>query len=259
MTQSLLTDLLAETGEVYQGQFGEFTIDRHDRLEVLLYRGGLLTAATSFAVGTALVGWHWAVSNQVASSGVLSQGGLGDGAIAYGTIAYGTPGQGLPAWQGILPLLTGLYGIFCLALGVSLLTIHIYLKPLHRALQIFWGIGCLTSLIIAFSQPDPLAFTVYTQPLTLLGVGFTFAALTGIFFKEAFCFNRFETKFLTILVPLLLLGHLLGWLPPGVEMVLLWSWAGLFALFALRKTWQAIPADIGDKSVFSYLQQRSGA
>jgi hypothetical protein len=37
---------------------------------------------------------------------------------------------------------------------------------------------------------------------------------------------------------------------------LLASWAGLFLLFAWRKIPQAIPADIGDKSVFAYLKQQ---
>ncbi|MEM1369784.1 MAG: DUF2301 domain-containing membrane protein, partial [Cyanobacteria bacterium P01_H01_bin.15] len=86
--------------------------------------------------------------------------------------------------------------------------------------------------------------------------GFLFAALTGIFFKEAFCFNRLETKLLTPLVPALLLGHLFGVLPPTVEKSLLAIWAVLFVVFALRKAFQAIPPDIGDKSVFEYLKKQ---
>jgi uncharacterized integral membrane protein len=92
-----------------------------------------------------------------------------------------------------------------------------------------------------------------------LGVGFTFAALTGIYFKEAFCFNRLETKVLTPLVPVLLLGHLSGVLPLAWEQVLLGIWAVLFIVFALRKVVQAIPPDIGDKSVFAYLKQKRTA
>jgi uncharacterized integral membrane protein len=92
------------------------------------------------------------------------------------------------------------------------------------------------------------------QPQVLWGIGFTFAALTGIFFKEAFCFNRLETKLLTPLVPLLLLGHLFGWLPLGTEQLLLAAWAVLFVVFALRKAVQPIVPDIGDKSVFAYLK-----
>jgi uncharacterized integral membrane protein len=212
--------LLTPTGEVYRGQFGEFTIDRHDRQEVLIYRSGLVVAASCFALATVLALLPLELSG------------------------------------GRWLLVSGLYALFCLGLGISLLTIHIYLKPLHLALQIFWGVGCLASLGLAWLQPDPLVITIYQQRFSIWGIGFTFAALTGIFFKEAFCFNRFETKLLTLLVPLLLLGHLFAWLPSNVEALLLSLWAGLFLVFALRKTWQAIPDDIGDKSVFAYLKQR---
>lgn len=205
--------------EVYQGQFGQFTINRSDRTEVIIYRSGLLVAALSFAMATCLV---------------LLQGS--------------TP---------ILTALTWLYAIFCLALGVSLFTIHIYLALLHRVLQVFWVIGVVTAIVLAVQSPEPLALSVYNHPTTIFGIGFTFAALTGIYFKEAVCFNRLETKFLTPLVPMLLLGHLASVLPLAWEEVLLGIWAVLFVVFALRKVVQAIPPDIGDKSVFSYLKTRA--
>lgn len=206
--------------EIYQGQFGEFTITDGDRTGVIIYRTGLAIAALSFAIGSALV--------------------LFD--------------RNPTTIQAITPL----YTCFSLALGVSLLTIHIYMAALHRVLQIFWVIGSITSFVLAHFDSQPFAVTVYTQPLTLLGVGFTFAALTGIYFKEAFCFNRLETKLLTPIVPLLLLGHLVGVLPTQWERVLLGTWALLFVVFALRKAVQAIPPDIGDKSVFAYLKANHG-
>jgi uncharacterized integral membrane protein len=206
---------------VYQGQFGEFTITQSDRTGVIVYRTGLMVAALSFATGTALV-----LFNQ-------------------------TP--------DIFQVLTPLYACFSLALGVSLLTIHIYMAVLHRLLQVFWAIGSVAAIVLALYSIEPLAVTVYTQPLTLLGVGFTFVALTGIYFKEAFCFNRFETKILTPIVPLLLLGHLVGVLPIYGEKVLLGIWATLFVVFAVRKVVQSIPPDIGDKSVFEYLKTQRSA
>ncbi|QLE39625.1 hypothetical protein FD723_03385 [Nostoc sp. C052] len=204
--------------EVYQGQFGEFTITQSDRTGVIIYRAGLMVAALSFAIGSALV--------------LLNNN------------------------QTVITALTPLYACFSLALGVSLFTIHIYMASLHRTLQIFWAIGTIASVILAITSSEPLAVTVYNQPLTLFGVGFIFVALTGIYFKEAFCFNRLETKVLTPIVPILLLGHLVGILPTQGESVLLGIWATLFLVFALRKTVQAIPADIGDKSVFTYLKEQ---
>ncbi|MBN3940157.1 MAG: DUF2301 domain-containing membrane protein [Nostoc sp.] len=204
--------------EVYQGQFGEFTITQSDRTGVIIYRAGLMVAALSFAIGSALI------------------------------LLNNNP--------TVVTLLTPLYACFSLALGVSLFTIHIYMASLHRTLQVFWAIGSIASVILAITSSEPLALAVYNQPITLFGVGFIFVALTGIYFKEAFCFNRLETKVLTPIVPLLLLGHLVGILPTQGESVLLGTWAILFLVFALRKTVQAIPADIGDKSVFTYLKEQ---
>ncbi|MDZ7995592.1 MAG: DUF2301 domain-containing membrane protein [Nostoc sp. EfeVER01] len=204
--------------EVYQGQFGEFTITQSDRTGVIIYRAGLMLAALSFAIGSALI------------------------------LLNNNP--------TVVTLLTPLYACFSLALGVSLFTIHIYMASLHRTLQVFWAIGSIASVILAITSSEPLALAVYNHPITLFGVGFIFVALTGIYFKEAFCFNRLETKVLTPIVPLLLLGHLVGILPTQGESILLGTWAILFLVFALRKTVQAIPADIGDKSVFTYLKEQ---
>lgn len=215
MTPSSTSTLQPTT---YQGQFGEFTITERDRQAVLIYRGGLTVAALSCVAAATIALW---------------------------------PSTDLDHLQWV----SLAYSLFCVSLGVSLLTIHVYMKSLHRALQVFWLVGVLASLAIAHFSPAPFALTVYQQPLTILGVGFVFAALTGIYFKEAFCFDRLETKILTPLVPTLLLGHLVGILPLAIERYLVLTWAVFFAIFALRKVIQPIPPDIGDKSVFAYLHQ----
>jgi uncharacterized integral membrane protein len=157
----------------------------------------------------------------------------------------------------LVQALSALYTLFWLGLGLSLATIHIYLVPLHRLLQGVWLGGRGWRLwCCPHGVEGPLAQTVVEMPAVLWGIGFTFVALTGIFFKEAFCFNRLETKLLTPLVPLLLLGHLSGWLPLGAKQGLLAAWAVLFLVFALRKAVQPIVPDIGDKSVFTYLKQQ---
>ncbi len=213
-----MTTQTISSPEVYQGQFGEFIITESDRQSVIIYRTGLVIAALCFAIGSTLVLFY-------------------------------------PQTTAIQAL-TPLYTCFSLALGVSLLTIHIYMASLHRILQLFWIIGSISAFIFGHSDSQAFAITVYDQPLTILGIGFTFAALTGIYFKEGFCFNRLETKILTPLVPLLLLGHLTGILSTQAEQVLLAIWAIFFLVFAIRKTIQAIPPDIGDKSVFDYLKNQ---
>ncbi len=205
------------TSEVYQGQFGEFTITKNDRLGVIVYRSALAIAALCFSVGAILV---------------LLQ----------------------PNNPEILNWLTLLYIGFSVGLGVALWTIHIYLELLHRVLQSFWAIGTIATVVVVLYSPEPLAIAIYNNPIALIGVGFSFAALTGIFFKETFCFNRFETKFLVPLLPLLILGHLVNILPVAIERGLLAAWAVLFVIFAVRKLTQEISPDIGDKSVFAYLK-----
>jgi uncharacterized integral membrane protein len=207
---------------VYQGQFGEFTITDADRREVILYRTGLAIAGLSFAIGVGLIL------------------GVGNNPL-------------------VLKLLTPLFMLFSAGLGLSLWTIHIYFKVLHRVLQLFWLIGSISAVVFAVYSAEPLAVFIYQQPLSILGVGFVFAALTGIFFKEGFCFGRLETKLLTPLLPVLLLGHMFSFLPVSIEQAMLVAWAGLFLVFAFRKVIQAIPPDIGDKSVFEHLAKQKTA
>ena len=206
--------------QTYQGQFGEYTITKRDRTEVIIYRAGLVVAAASFAIASNLF-------------------------FARGTAA--------------LPAITPLFALFTIGLGVSLFYIHIYMKALHRVLQAFWLIGTVATIAIAVYSNEPLASYIYNHPLTLFGTGFSFAALTGIYFKEAFCFNRLETKILTPIVPLLLLGHMTGIIPVEMEQVLLGIWSIGFSVFAVRKMTQEIDPDIGDKSVFAYLEQQASA
>ena len=210
--------LLDKEPQTYKGQFGDYTITKGDRLEVIIYRAGLVLAAASFAI---------------ASNLFFAQG------------------------KAALPAITPLFALFSLGLGVSLVYIHIYMKALHRVLQGFWLIGTVATMAIATQSNEPLALYIYNHPLTLFGTGFTFAALTGIFFKEAFCFNRLETKILTPIVPLLLLGHIAGIIPVEIEQTLLGIWSIGFSVFAVRKMIQAIDPDIGDKSVFEYLKQQN--
>lgn len=215
----MTVQLLDSQSPIYKGQYGDFTITEGDRQEVIMYRLGLLLAGLSFVAASILILWQ----------GETTQ---------------------------VLTVLTPLFGIFSISLGISLFTIHIYFALLHKVLKIFWLIGTISGGIFALKSNQPLALFVYNNPLSLLGIGFIFAALTGIYFKEAFCFNRLETKFLTFIVPTLLFGHLIDILPINVEQFLLCSWTFLFIIFVFRKLIQAIPPDIGDKSVFAYLKQQ---
>lgn len=88
------------------------------------------------------------------------------------------------------------------------------------------------------------------------------AAITGLFFKEAFCFQRLEAVALTFLVPILTIRGLTGAGVEGdgvVNKILLAVAAGSYVLFASRKLKQEKRDDLGDKSVFEYLDKEASS
>jgi uncharacterized integral membrane protein len=156
------------------------------------------------------------------------------------------------AWPWLLLMAAGL--------GLALLRIHIYLRPLHLALKAFWLLGCLGGLLLAVRVgPNQMLPVLARQPIWILAVGPFFAALAGVGFKEFFCFQRPEAIGVTLLLPLALLGRLAGVLGPELTMALLALQAGLLVLLCLRKFPMPAAADVGDKSVFAHLErQRRG-
>ena len=68
------------------------------------------------------------------------------------------------AWLWILPVGS--------SLGLALLWIHIYLRPLHRALQLFWLMGCIgwATLLISVG-PTHALITLADQRLWILAIG----------------------------------------------------------------------------------------
>ncbi len=155
-------------------------------------------------------------------------------------------------WPWLLPMAAGL--------GLALRWIHIYLRPLHRALQLFWLVGCAGWIALALAAgPWGMAAELVRQPLWILAIGPFFAALAGVGFKEFFCFRRPEAIGLTLLLPLALLGRLAGVLSGDVSVRLMAAAAGLLLLLCLRKFPMEAAADVGDKSVFVELERRRQA
>ena len=150
-------------------------------------------------------------------------------------------------WPWLLPMAAGL--------GLALRWIHIYLRPLHRALQLFWLLGCLGLLGLASAAgPAAMASAAAADGRWVWAIGPFFAALAGIGFKEFFCFRRPEAIGVTLLLPLALLGHLSGVIGAGACGALLGLQAALLLVLCLRKFPMPAAADVGDKSVFAYLE-----
>jgi len=146
--------------------------------------------------------------------------------------------------------------VMAAGLGLALRWIHIYLRPLHRALQLFWLLGCGGFVALAcWLSPEGMVSDALGQPLAILAVGPFFAALTGVGFKEFFCFQRPEAIGVTLLLPLALLGRLTGLVSVSVTLELLALQAALLLVLCLRKFPMAAAADVGDKSVFLHLER----
>ena len=149
-------------------------------------------------------------------------------------------------WPSLLLMAAGL--------GGALRWVHIYLVPLHRALQLFWLLGCAGFGLLAYrAGVASMLPQLVDQPAWIWLVGPFFAALAGLGFKEFFCFQRPEAIGLTLLLPLLLLGWWLGLWTPAVASVLLVVQALLLVVLALRKFPMPEEADLGDLSVFAKL------
>ncbi|KAJ6308093.1 hypothetical protein OIU76_017795 [Salix suchowensis] len=207
---------------VYNGVYGPWTVESSDVREVILYRSGLVTAASSFVFAAS----YAFLPSDSQLSEIIKQN------------------------------LDLLYTLGAGGLGLSLFLIHIYVTEIKRTLQAFWALGAIGSLVTCTNLAQPagenLIQYVVDNPIAVWFVGPLFAALTGLVFKEGLCYGKLEAGILTFIIPTVLLGHLTGLMDDGVKLTLLASWMTLFVIFAGRKFTQPIKDDIGDKSVFMF-------
>ncbi|MDA1247534.1 MAG: DUF2301 domain-containing membrane protein, partial [Cyanobacteria bacterium] len=120
--------------------------------------------------------------------------------LALTAVAIGQAGLLLQWWQLGTEQLWPWMVLMAAGMGLALHWIHIYLVPLHRALQLFWLLGCLGGLALAIrSGPGAMLPVLASQPLWIMAIGPFFAALAGVGFKEFFCFRRPEAIGVTLL------------------------------------------------------------
>ena len=149
--------------------------------------------------------------------------------------------------------------LLCMAIsiGLSLKWIHIYLRPLHQTLTIFWVLGCIGLLILLYHfGVTNLIYGLRENPKSILLVGPLFASLTGIGFKEFFCFRRIEAIGITIFIPIALIGYLTELANESFTFATLVVSSLLLLSMGIRKFNLPAEADIGDKSVFDYLESQ---
>ena len=144
-----------------------------------------------------------------------------------------------------------------ISIGLSLKWIHIYLRPLHQTLTIFWVFGCIGFLILSYHfGVTKLIYGLRENPKSILLIGPLFASLTGIGFKEFFCFRRIEAIGITIFIPIALIGYLTELANERFTFAMLVVSSLLLLLMGIRKFNLPAEADIGDKSVFDFLESQ---
>ena len=144
-----------------------------------------------------------------------------------------------------------------ISMGLSLKWIHIYLRPLHQTLIIFWLLGCIGFVILAYHFGlTNIIYGLKQNPKSILLIGPLFASLTGIGFKEFFCFRRIEAIGITIFIPIALIGYLTELANESFTFAMLVVSSFLLLIMGIRKFNLPAEADIGDKSVFDYLESQ---
>ncbi len=144
-----------------------------------------------------------------------------------------------------------------ISMGFSLKWIHIYLRPLHQALTIFWVIGCIGLAVLAYHFGlTNIIYGLKENPKSILLIGPLFAALTGIGFKEFFCFRRIEAIGITVFIPIALIGYLTELANERFTFAMLLVSSLLLLIMGIRKFNLPAEADIGDKSVFDFLESQ---
>ena len=144
-----------------------------------------------------------------------------------------------------------------ISMGLSLKWIHIYLRPLHRTLTTFWVLGCIGFLVLSYHfGVTNLMHGIRENPKSILLIGPLFASLSGIGFKEFFCFRRIEAIGITIFIPIALTGYLTELANGSFTFAMLLVSSLLLLILGIRKFNLPAEADIGDKSVFDFLESQ---
>lgn len=186
-------------------------LTKGDRISVLLYRAGIVLSAFTLLAGAFR----------------LSQAPAGEAAGLEYTV-----------------LLLLLYA----SVGLSVFFIHLYVSAYHRALKGLYYLALLALVVLLIAGKGDAAGAVAGKsygPLLLVPLSGCLGFVTA---KEAFCFRLLEGYLLALLMPVYLL--LLAGMSRTAASLGLFIIAGLMLFFTMRKVFQPLHYDIGDKSAY---------
>jgi uncharacterized integral membrane protein len=202
-----------------------FGINEKDIMSVRLYRGGIVLSALAFILGTVLLlvteGWKNTASTEwIKNHNVLLH-----------TVVW----------------------MMVIGTGISVVTIHLYIRQFHRLLKILYGVGLaalVLFLVMGITSGRGFLNLLYQTPYGTFGFGFMLATLCGIAVKEAFCFGRAEAVLFAVVTPVLVLGHMFHAFSPFTALMFLCADTLFIVIFAARKVIMPVDLDIGDKSIY---------
>ena len=187
-------------------------LTREDRITVILYRTGIVFSAVIM------------------------------GALAYLAWTTGTARSGLAT-----DLL--IYGLHA-AVGTSVFFIHLYVSAFHRYLKYLYSISIACCAALLIIGKGSLSGALLQSPAGVLLMLPLSGCLGFVTAKEAFCFQLFEGYLLAMIMPLYLLLVATGSLAGRGASYGLALIAVMLVLFTLRKVFQPLAWDIGDKSAY---------
>jgi len=155
------------------------------------------------------------------------------------------------AGADVLRLAPLLLFVLLASVGLSVFFIHLYMSSFHRALKKGYAAAALAFaalLVLGRGDPSaPLAGGAGYGPLLLIPLALCLGFITA---KEAFCFQLFEGYLVAVIMPIFLLAMAAGLLGGAALRTGGLLIAGLLVLFTLRKVFQPLHYDIGDKSAY---------
>jgi uncharacterized integral membrane protein len=145
-------------------------------------------------------------------------------------------------------LMNALLILLHVSVGLSVFFIHLYVSKFHRVLKALFAVAVL-ALALLFASGGP-AGAIARQPAFAMLLLPLAGCLGFIAAKEAFCFRLMEGYILALAMPLYLVLVSSGGATSRSAGYGLLAIAALLVLFLLRKVFQPLHYDIGDKSAY---------
>jgi len=150
---------------------------------------------------------------------------------------------------------TGVFNWLLLALQVSVclsvVFIHLYVGRIHRQLKVLYVISLVfLGTLLALARGIDVASFIGVHPLAYFLLLPLSGCLGFVAAKEAFCFRLFEGYIIAMFMPFMLLVLSTGVSPSWTPAFALDITALLLLVFTIRKVFQPLHYDIGDKTAY---------